>query len=173
MSRNYAAKNGASAAETKEPQVYLPAATVYHGNYQNTGSVIGVRMCPATARQAGYLQVELARQLEAGSRDQKTFHRFDWAKRITFRFSFIEAGEIVGVIRGNAESIRDGKGFRHRDAKFTLTHVIDPAPGYAIKAVAEQKDGESSTVEITLTPDEAFAMGLAISASMGMMAFGC
>ena len=173
MSRNYAANNGASAARQKEPQVYLPAATVYHGNYQNTGSAIALRMCPATARQAGYLQVELARQLEAGSRDQKTFHRFDWAKRITFRFSFFEAGEIIGVIRGNAESVRDGAGFVHKGAKFTFTHAVDPKPGYLVKAAASQTDGAESKVEITLTPDEAFAIGLAMSASMGMMAFGC
>lgn len=159
-------------AKTETERDYLPATTVYHGNYRNTGSAMALRVKAATLRQTGYMQMEIARQLAAGDKDSNTFHRFDWANRITLRFTLVECGEILGVFRGNAESLRDGAGIIHKAAKFTMCHMTDPIPGYELKAIVT-KDEKDTAAAIVLTMEEGYAIGAAIAAAMGRMAFGC
>lgn len=159
-------------ANTETERDYLPATTVYHGNYRNTGSAMALRVKAATLRQTGYMQLEIARQLEAGDKNKNTFHRFDWGNRITLRFTLMECGEILGVFKGNAESLRDGAGIIHKAAKFTMRHMADPIPGYEVKAIVT-KDEKDTAAAIVLTMEEGYAIGAAIAAAMGKIAFGC
>lgn len=159
-------------SKTDTEREYLPAATIYHGNYRNTGSAMALRVKAATMKQTGYMQVELAKQAEAGDKNKNTFHRFDWANRITLRFTLVECGEILGVLRGNAESLRDGAGIIHKTAKFTMRHTVEPLPGYEVKVVVS-KDGKDTAVSIMLTMEEGYAIGAAMGAAMGSIAFGC
>lgn len=165
-------KKKTAKTETETERDYLPAATIYHGNYRNTGSAMAQRVKAATVKQTGYMQLEIARQLEAGDKNKNTFHRFDWGNRITLRFTFVECGEILGVLRGNAESLRDGAGIIHKAAKFTMRHMVDPIPGYELKAIVT-KDGKDAAVSIMLSMEEGYAIGAAIAAAMGKIAFGC
>ena len=120
----------------------------------------------------GCAEAQLSRVGEAGDKNKNTFHRFDWGNRITLRFTLVECGEILGVFRGNVESLRDGAGIIHKTAKFTMRHMVEPLPGYEVKVVVS-KDGKDTAVSIMLTLEEGYAIGAAIAAAMGKIAFGC
>lgn len=153
-----------------------PAFTLYHANGKGTGSAIAFRITAATPQQPGFVQIEIARQQTVGDIERRVFPTFDWKGRIIARLTPLEIGEVIGVFRGVAESVRDGAGFLHktdgRSSKITLVHMVEPRASYQLKVAQDTIAGEDKEVAIYITPQEAFTLEVGLSASMGKLCFG-
>lgn len=157
-------------------QNLLPSFSMYHPNNRGNGSAIAVRLSPARLSEAGYVQIELARQQTVGDMERKVYPTFNWKERIIVRLQPMEVAEVVRCLRGMTESIRDGAGFAHRTdgraSKITLVHVVEPHPCYQLKVMSETIAGDDKEVSIYLSAEEATTLELALVASMGLICFG-
>jgi len=164
--------------EDKKPKknVIRPAFTLYHPNPRGTGSAIAFRVVEATPQQAGFVQIEFARQQTIGDVERRVFPTFDWKGRIIARLNPMEVGEMLRVLRGMEESIRNGNGFQHRTdactSKITIAHIVESSPCYQMKVFQETIAGEDREITIYITPAEAFTLEAGLSASMGRLCFG-
>ena len=88
----------------------------------------------------------------------------------------MDLAKILQVLRGNYESIDDGKGLYHRTINgFTvvrLYHRIEPIGGYVLDVSHKSNDGETVRLIFSMTYDEAFALAEAIDHAMIYVAFG-
>lgn len=158
---------------TKRPEERRPAFGLFHANGRGTGSAMYVELRPATGLSNGYVAVHLAAQTGGES----PYPAFGWDDAIEMRLGLVEVAEVLMVLRGYTESLRDGKGLfsRGRDGLkvLTLEHRVEPAPGYRL-AMTRRADAESAPerVEFVLTVAEAFALCAALDGAMCRVAFG-
>lgn len=154
----------------------LPSFGIYHPNAKGNGSAMSVRVSAAKLNQAGYVQIELAKQQTVGDAERNVYPTFNWRDRIIVRINPVEVAEVVRCLRGMTESIRDGAGFFHktdgRAAKITMVHVVEPKPCYQLKVVSETIAGVDREAAIYIHPAEAMALECALVASMGRLCFG-
>ena len=155
----------------------LASTTIYHGNAENTGSAMAMRLRPCTLRENGYLQVEMARQKTVAGESSETFPTFDWADKISFRLTPFEVGEVISCLRGITVDIRDGLGFVHKSSKNVIkvqvSHIGEPEPMVLVSASQKsEKTEETKEVAIKLTMAEAMSVEYALYASMGNLFFG-
>lgn len=167
--------------EKKKPakeRAILPTFSIYHGNPENTGTAMTVRMQPATLRQGGFVQFEIANQATAGvqTEEGRVYPTFDWDKRVAFRLNPVEVAEMVRCLRGMTESVRDGAGYIHKgqkgSAKILFAHAVEPRPHFNLKAYTLKADGAERTIGIDVYPAEAMALEMALSGSFGRLCFG-
>ena len=121
----------------------------------------------------------MANQLTIGDRmaPNPVFPKFDWDGRLTVKLDFSDLTRIVQVLRGECESIEDGKGLYHRAPRFytriVLRHMVEPMVGYSLELYRTSNDGkEESNARIILSDAEALGLGLAIENSFGVISFG-
>jgi hypothetical protein len=93
------------------------------------------------------------------------------------KLDFSDLTRIVQVLRGECESIEDGKGLYHRTARFytriALRHMVEPMAGYSLELYRTSNDGkDESNARIILSDAEALGLGLAIENSFGVISFG-
>lgn len=79
--------------------------------------------------------------------------------------------KVIQVLRGESESIDDGKGIFGKDIDenkvFRLRHKVEPIPGYEFTIVTVADDtadwkGEKDLIAFTATPSEALALQFAL-----------
>ena len=164
--------------QTNDAESFRPRLSYYHPNGRGTGGAVQFELHPAHGNTDGSIFAVFARQKTVGSQDEgrRTFPRFDWANRICVKLDMSDLLQMLQVFRGMQESIADGKGLFHRNARSStiikLEHRIEPQPGYLFEASRRAQEGEPTRIGVVFTVTEALGLSLAIEQSMDVIAFG-
>ena len=144
-------------------------------NGKGTGGMVRFSLHPANAGTAGYILMEIAPQSTIGTRGEPS--EYAEGKKIPVMLGYDVIAKIIHVLRGNTESLDDGKGLflRTDDASFILKmeHRIEPVPRYWME-VKRQKVGEHDmdAVSVCLTCMDATAMESVFSSALLYVTLG-
>ena len=159
--------------------VNLPCLRLYHPNGKGTGCAMVMKLRPADAAQDGFVVVSFANQMTVGNPhgDNPTFPKFDWENKVDVVLDFNDLCAILQVLRGETESVCDGRGIFHKYKKFCqkiqLRRLIDPVSGYSFEVVEiPANGGDEKRVHMLLSPAESLGIYEAITGSMHLIAFG-
>ena len=161
----------------------LGKVSIYHPNQKGTGCAFQVDVNEPKITENGlYIEGSVffyfAPQSTVGSIEngKRIMPTFNWEKKLIIRLTLFEVGEIIGVFRGMAESLSEGKGFFHKSSKgqaiLTLEHKVEPRVGYWLNISRKPTDGEQVKMGIFLSTNEAFALAEALTGAMTKIAFG-
>lgn len=159
-----------------------PTLVLYHANGKGTGSAMKLQLYPARVGDldSGAIYATIASQSSLGDRRSTppVYPRFDWGNAIKIRLDFNDLAKMLQVMRGETESIDDGKGLFHRYADkcqlVKFRHTVEPVCGYTLEVVETFSDAQYRELEkhIFLSNAEALGLSLAIEHSFGAIAFG-
>ena len=133
-----------------------------------------MKLRPSDSTQDGFIVVSFANQMTVGNPtgDNPTFPRFDWENRVDVVLGFNDLCAILQVLRGETESIRDGRGifrkYKECSQRIQLRHVIEPVCGYMFEVF----ETPEKRVHMLLSPAESLGICEAIAGSMYLVAFG-
>lgn len=157
---------------------YRPKLRFYHPNAKGTGCALALELHPAHGDVDGSIWMSVANQLTIGdhSGPAPTFPRFDWENRITVKLDFSDLCRILQVLRGECESIEDGRGLFHRTAMATtrivFRHLVEPVQGYSLEIFKSKQRGNDEHSHFVFRDWEALGLSEAISGSMSVISFG-
>ena len=159
--------------------VNLPCLRLYHPNGKGTGCAMVMKLHPADATQDGFIVVSLANQMTVGNMncDNPTFPKFDWENRVDVVLDFNDLCAILQVLRGETESVREGRGIFHKYndccQKIQMRHLIDPVCGYSFEVFETSANGsDEKRVHMMMSPAESLGICESIAGSMYLVAFG-
>lgn len=150
-----------------------------HANPKGTGSAMRLELHPAHGETDGSIRLVLAPQLTVGNcrKVPMVLPTFDWDNALKVKLDFADASKVLQVLRGECESIEEGKGLFHLSESGSLRilfrHLVDPLPGYHLEV--ERKDrmtGEERRVLFSVNPAEACGLCEAFAAAIPLVAFG-
>lgn len=160
-----------------------PTLALYHANGKDTGSAMKLQLYPARVGDldSGAIYATIARQSSLGDRRSTppVYPRFDWDNALKVKLDFDDLTKILQVLRGETESINDGKGLLHcysdKWQRIGFRHVIEPLAGYSME-VMEAADKDEHThmdrrIHFFLYKAEALGLSLAIEHSFAAIAF--
>ena len=168
-------------SKEQQPVVrYRPNLCFYHANQKGTGSAVKMNLHPAHDNADGCIMLSIANQRTVGDRTgpAPTFSTFDWEGAIHVKLDFGDLTQMLQVLRGECESINEGKGLYHRSSKaatsIRLAHLIEPVSGYMLDVCRKQNDANEDGTRARMLFGTAEALGLqeAIASSMYLIAFG-
>ena len=161
-----------------------PTLALYHANGKGTGSAMKLELYPARVGDldSGAIYVTIAPQSTFGDRSSTPpiYPRFDWGNAIKVKLDFSDLSKMLQVLRGETESIDDGKGLLHcyndKFQRIGFRHVVEPIMGYSMD-VMEASDKDEHThmdrrMHFFLSNAEALGLSLAIEHSFAAIAFG-
>lgn len=157
---------------------YRPSLSFFHPNAKCTGGAMKMNLHPAHDDTDGSIMVTIANQLTVGKRtaETHTFARFDWENAICCKLDFMDLCHILQVLRGECESIEDGRGLYHRSksasTRIVLRHILECTQGYSFEMYRTAANGTESSAHIFLSATEALGLCEAISGSMSIISFG-
>ena len=138
-----------------------------------------MKLRPADAAQDGFIVVSFANQMTVGNPtgDNPTFPKFDWENSVDVVLDFNDLCAILQVLRGETESVREGRGIFHKYKEcyqtIKFSHLIDPVCGYMFEVFEFQaKGGGEKRVHMLLSPAESLGICESIAGSMYLIAFG-
>ena len=150
-----------------------------HANAKGTGCAMWLELHPAHGGTDGSLHLALAAQRTVGDRRTApiTPPSFDWDNALVVKLDFTDASKILQVLRGECESIDEGRGLFHQSVKAStrilFRHLIDPIPGYSLEVERVARDGgESVRAAIFFNSAEACGLAEAFAAAIPLVAFG-
>ena len=156
-----------------------PHLEFYHPNAKGTGCAMSMSLRPADTIGGGYIAVSIANQMTVGdpTGDNPTYPTFDWRNGVYIVLDFNDLCAILQVLRGETESIREGRGIFHKNneccRKIQLRHLIDPVCGYMFEVVeASANGGGDKRMRMLLSPAESLGIYESIKGSMCLIAFG-
>ena len=159
--------------------VNLPCLRLYHPNGKGTGCAMVMKLRPANATQDGFIVVSFANQMTVGNPtgDNPTFQKFDWENEVDVVLDFNDLCAILQVLRGETESIREGRGIFHKYneccQKIQMRHLIDPVCGYSFDVLETSANGsDEKRVRMLLSSAESLGIYESIAGSMYLIAFG-
>ena len=159
--------------------VNLPCLRLYHPNGKGTGCAMVMKLRPADAAQDGFIVVSFANQMTVGNPhgDNPTFPKFDWENKVDVVLDFNDLCAILQVLRGETESIREGRGIFHKYneccQKIQMRHLIDPVCGYSFEVLETSANGsDEKRAHMLLSPAESLGICESIAGSMYLIAFG-
>ena len=177
MNENY--RNSQQPQEERPLGQYRPSLAFYRASPKGTGSAVKMNLHPAHDDVDGSIMLTIANQLTVGNRmgPNPTFPTFDWENAITVKLDFNDLTQILQVLRGETESINEGKGLYHRSPRgatgIRFYHLIDPVPGYALDISRKAgKEGEETRAHFLFGPAEALGICEAIAGAIYIVAFG-
>ncbi len=154
----------------------------YHPNMKNTGCAIQFSVEPATPDRDGSVFFSIAKQKTVASNEgERRFASFDWVNKITVKLNFIEVAEILLVLGGHAPMLSHAgkEGCFHNSPTATTTISLkrseDPArPGFLLGVGRTPKADPNARqfISLAFSPAEAFGLRAALTAEMGLLAFG-
>lgn len=155
-----------------------PRLELYHPNGKGTGCAMVMAISPADSTQNGFIAVSIANQLTVGNPtgDNPTYP-FDWDNSVDFVLDFGSLCAILQVLRGEMESVYDGRGifrkYKECSQRIQLHHVAEPVCGYSFEAVETPANGgEEKRAHMLMSPAESLGICEAITGSMHLIAFG-
>lgn len=138
---------------------------VKHQNAKGTGAMMEMAYRPAVDSVEGCLYIGLSPQCNSV---------FDMSEKIRYKLTPVEAAEVLQVLRGECESIRDGKGLYYRlngmAVRLQFRHVVEPVLGYSLELYEAMERARSC--RIFLSYSEALVMSYAIEHALAPMIFG-
>ena len=156
-----------------------PCLRLWHPNGRGTGCAMMMKLRPADTTCGGYIVVSFVNQMTVGNPngDNPTFPKFDWDNRVDVVLDFNDLCAILQVLRGETESIGNGRGILHNDEECCQTikfsHLIDPVCGYSFEVFETSANGgDEKRVRMLLSPAESLGICEAIAGSMYLIAFG-
>lgn len=156
-----------------------PRLEFYHPNARGTGCAMVMALSPADSTQNGFIAVSIANQLTVGNPtgDNPTYPTFDWENSVDFVLDFNDLCAILQVLRGETESIHEGRGIFHKYKeccqRIHLRHLIDPVCGYSFEVFETPANGgDEKRVHMLLSPAESLGILESIAGSMYLVAFG-
>ena len=159
--------------------VNLPCLRLYHPNGKGTGCAMVMKLRPADATQDGFIVVSFANQMTVGKPhgDNPTFPTFDWENKVDVVLDFYDLCAILQVLRGETESIREGRGIFHKykDCCQTIkfSHIVEPLCGYLFDVLeTSENGGDEKRMHMLLSPAESLGICESIAGSMYLIAFG-
>lgn len=159
--------------------VNRPRLEFDHPNTRETGCAMVMALSPSDSTQNGFIAVSIANQLTVGNPtgDNPTYPTFDWENSVDFVLDFNDLCAILQVLRGETESIHEGRGIFHKYKeccqRIQLRHVIEPACGYLLEAFETPANGdEEKRVHMLMSPAESLGILESIAGSMYLIAFG-
>jgi hypothetical protein len=158
---------------------YKAKMRFFHPNLKGTGCALSLELQPANGDGEGYIMASFANQLTVGNRQASipTYPTFNWEGAVTVKLDFSDLCRILQVLRGECESIEEGKGLYHRSSKagtkINIRHLIEPVQGYVFEVhrVANEGGAENRAM-IMFTPWEALGVAESIAGSMSAICFG-
>ena len=159
--------------------VNRPRLEFCHPNTKGTGCAMVMALSPSDSTQNGFIAVSIANQLTVGNPtgDNPTYPTFDWENSVDFVLDFNDLCVILQVLRGETESICDGRGIFHKYKEccqnIRLSHLVDPVCGYLFEVVeASANGGGDKRMRMLLSPAESLGIYESIEGSMYLIAFG-
>ena len=159
--------------------VNLPCLRLYHPNGRGTGCAMVMKLRPADATQDGFIVVSFANQMTVGNPhgDNPTFPTFDWENEVDVVLDFNDLCAILQVLRGETESVREGRGIFHKYKeccqKIQMRHLIDPVCGYSFDVFeTSANSSDEKRMHMLLSPAESLGICESIAGSMYLIAFG-
>ena len=159
--------------------VNCPCLRFYHPNGKGTGCAMVMKLRPADSTQDGFIVVSFANQMTVGNPtgDNPTYPTFDWENSVDIVLDFNDLCSILQVLRGEVESIGDGRGIfrKHKECcqKIQMRHLVEPVCGYSFEVLEiPANGGEEKRVHMLMSPAESLGIYEAIAGSMYLIAFG-
>ena len=156
-----------------------PRLEFYHPNTRGTGCAMVMALSPADSTQNGFIAVSIANQMTVGdpTGDNPTYPTFDWENSVDFVLGFDDLCAILQVLRGETESIREGRGIFHKynECRQTIkfSHIVDPVCGYSFEVFETSANGsDEKRVHMLMSPAESLGICESIAGSMYLIAFG-
>lgn len=146
---------------------------IFHPNTKGTGTALTIVPHLSERENEGYIILGLAAQTSTGNIEEgkPTFLESDWENLFAKKLDPIEVMEVIRVLRGERESINDGKGIVCDGAILNVQHLCEPTAHFAV--TIERREGgkvEKRGIDLSLT--EAGMIELALSYAMGPIVFG-
>ena len=160
------------------PVRFRPKLRFYHPNAKGTGSAAQFELHPAHDDVDGSIMMSISNQLSVGDRSGSVpvFPRFDWKNSLSVKLDFNDLCAMLQVLRGECESIGDGKGLYHRspsgNTRIVLRHLLEPITGYSFEFYRTTPGGAEMNSRIFFSPGEALGLSEAIAGSMAVISFG-
>jgi len=162
------------------PEEFRTRFAIYHPNAKGTGCALKMELHPAHGNHDGCIMMCLARQKSVGDfrGTVRKFATFDWDNRICVKLDFSDICKMLQVMRGECESLEDGKGLYHRTDKYStrivFRHLIEPINGYSLEIYRDTigKPDETSSAHIILNGWEALGIDMSMENSIGLICFG-
>lgn len=158
---------------------YAPQLAIYHANKNGTGCAMKMELHPARGGEDGCFMLILANQMTVGegSGAARTFSKFNWERRITVKLDFSDICRIMQVLRGETESIDDGRGLFHDSGRYqtrlVLRHIVTPVQAYSLEVYRNSKSGcDDASSHIILSSSEAYGVFTALEHSIAFICFG-
>lgn len=171
--------NGQKNVSEKPAYPVRPRLAFYHPNPKCTGGAAAFELLPAEGREEGGVFVTLVSQLTVGNRHapEPTFPTFDWENRITVFLGFSDLCRMLQVLRGECESLENGKGVFHQtssyNTKIMFRHMVEPVQGYSLEVYRSEIKGDGEwRAHILLSNWEALGLAETLSGSMAYVSFG-
>ena len=161
-----------------------PSLVIYHANGKGTGSAMKMELYPARVGDldSGAIYATIAPQSTFGNLGSTPpiYPHFDWGNALKVKLDFTDLAKVLQVLRGEKESIDEGKGLFHRYADkcqvIKFRHMIEPVCGYSLEVSETSADADAQTSDrkayIFLFSAEALGLSLAIEHSFAAIAFG-
>lgn len=143
-----------------------------HPNGRGTGTAMHCAVIPAQGGMSGRVDIHIDPQETMEAKD-----RFRWGEGPHFQLDLLGVEEVLMVLRGYQESIRDGKGLFLRKGEkagsLNFDHVVEPTPGY-ILTIANRvtPDGETKRLSFHFGVTEGLAFGTALESAMPLVNWG-
>ena len=157
---------------------YRPRMRFFHPNAKGTGCALSLELLPASEGNEGCIMASLANQQTVGGiqGSERTYPTFNWEEALTVKLGFADLCKMLQVMRGESESLGDGKGLYHSSGKsntrISMRHLVEPVSGYALDVNRMFGDGREARASILLSPWEALGLAESIAGSMSVISFG-
>lgn len=167
-----------NAQQTESTVRYRATDAYVHPNAKGTGSACRLELHPAHDDAAGSIFLTLAAQktCASGQGPGRVLPTFDWENKIVVKLDRGDLSQILQVLRGMQESVREGRGLFHRSARacaiIKFSHQIDPHPGYVLSVSRKAEDGKLTQIWFLFDVDEAFTLMLTLEQAMLYICFG-
>ena len=161
-----------------------PSLVLCHANGKGTGSAMKMELYPARVGDpdSGAIYATIARQSSLGDRRSTPpiYPSFDWDNALKVKLDFTDLAKVLQVLRGETESIDDGRGLFHRyndkRQKISFRHLVEPIVGYSMEVMESSNKDENTYIErkihFFLSTAEALGLSFAIEHSFAAIAFG-
>ena len=109
--------------------------------------------------------------------DNPTLPKFDWENCVDVVLDFNDLCAILPVLRGETESVREGRGIFHMYKECCQTikfsHIVEPLCGYLFDVLETSANGgDEKRMHMLLSPAESLGICESIAGSMYLIAFG-
>lgn len=159
---------------------YRPHLCFYHANAKGSGGAAKMSLHPAHDDVNGCIMLTVANQMSIGNPTgpNPTFATFDWENALTVKLDFDDLCLFLQVLRGECESINEGKGLYHRApcgvTNIRFCHYVDPSSGYMLDIYRSSRRGgaEDAHARILLSSAEATGICESIAGSLYLVSFG-